>query len=561
LASIRIHSKPVKPAALGIIGREHIAARFADRDADLDTFEYQRCLQQDANGLPYVLEVAFAALEDEDQPRRIIVGTNWSPGLVNPFASLGGGYGDGLDSLLEERKAGDDEPIGLFVHLAQPRMQYTNRGKSMVAISGDVADEVTRLVTKVTAKWYKIRRDEERERSRVWRRKELLTAKKSKKQPLQDAVFSVMEQAAHDTSGNGRTEYPIRNLYYSVRPLLGEMGCKLTWSWFQKVVGKYERENGLIPLMYRDPRGFLIEPHTGNVIPLGTREVDRYEFPEYLYDKILYVEKKGFLSIFKYAGLAEKYDLGIVCAEGYANRAAKTLLSARQKQRDMTLLCLHDADPYGYNIARTLQGATEACPNHNIRVIDVGLKLQEALDLGLDTEPFIRKKALPTALEFDEIEEEYFTGEKKWQNGKRLWKCQRIELNALAKNPDEFIAWIVAKLKKHGLTKKLVPPRKYITQQAGVRRQNIVTNRVATCLSEIIGLDRMVEAVAKAMIPNIAIKNIPDAVVKWAAKPKPESWSCCVDRVIEGRADAIHDQIQRAAEDILRRTLEKRTKL
>ncbi len=384
LTALQQYSKPIKPAVLGVIGREHIAARFADHDADLDTFEYRRSLQHDANGLPYVLEVAFAALTDEYQPRRIVVGTNWSPGLVTPFASLGGGYGDGLDSLLEERKAGDDEPIVLFVHLVQPRMQYTNRGKSMVAIPHDVGHEITRLVTKVTAKWYKIRRDEERESARVWRRRELLAKKSKKKQSLQDAVFGVMAQAARDTSGNGRFEFPIRNLYYSVRPLLGELGCKLKWPWFQEVAGKYEREHGLIPLMYRDPRGFLIEPHTGNIIPLGTREVDRYEFPEYLYDKILYVEKKGFLSTFKYAGIAEKYDLAIVCAEGYATRAAKTLLSAGQEQRDMTLLCLHDADPYGYNIARTLQEATEACPNHNIRVIDLGLKLQEALDLGLD---------------------------------------------------------------------------------------------------------------------------------------------------------------------------------
>ena len=559
LTALQQYSKPIKPAVLGIIGREHIAAQFTDRGADLDAFEYQRCLQQDENGLPYVLEVAFAALADEDQPRRIVVGTNWSPGLVNPFSTLNGnGYGDGLDTLLEERMAGDDEPIVLFVHLAQPRMQYTNRGKSMVAISHDVADEITRLVTKVTSKWYKIRRAEEREASRVWNRKELLTNQKSKKQSLQDAVFSVMEQAARDTSGGGRIVFPIRNLYYSVRPLLGELGCKLAWSWFQTVVGKYEREHGLIPLMYRDPRGFLIEPHTGNTIPLGTREVDRYEFPEYLYDKILYVEKKGFLSTFKYAGIAEKYDLAIVCAEGYATRAAKTLLSAGQEQRDMTLLCLHDADPYGYNIARTLQEATEACPNHNIRVIDLGLGLQEALDLGLDTEPFIRKKALPTALEFNEIEEAYFTGEEKWQDGKRVWQCQRIELNALAKNPDTFIEWIVGKLKQHGLTKKLVPPRKHITQQAGVRRQEIVANRVAVCISEIIGMDRMVDAVTKAMISNVAIKNIPNEVVKWAAKPKPESWKHCVDRIIEGRADAIGDQIQMAAEDILRRTLEKR---
>ena len=85
-----------------------------------------------------------------------------------------------------------------------------------------------------------------------------------------------------------------------------------------------------------------------------------------------------------------------------------------------------------------------------------------------------------------------------------------------------------------------------------------MTSRVAACISEIIGMDRMVDIVTKAMIPKITVNNIHNEVTKWAAKPKPESWEHCVDRVIEGRADAIRDQIQRAAEDMLRRTLEER---
>ena len=59
--------------------------------------------------------------------------------------------------------------------------------------------------------------------------------------------------------------------------------------------------------------------------------------------------------------------------EGYATRAAKTLLSAGQEQRDMTLLCLHDADPYGYNIGGTLQEATEALPKSQHQRDPLGL--------------------------------------------------------------------------------------------------------------------------------------------------------------------------------------------
>ena len=139
--------------------------------------------------------------------------------------------------------------------------------------------------------------------------------------------------------------------------------------------------------------------------------------------------------------LGEKYDLAIVCAEGYATRAVKTLLSAAQANRKMAVLCLHDADPYGYNIARTLREATALCPDHNIDVIDIGLRLGEALDMGLQTEIFYRKNALPSALKLNDLEKEKFIGTKRIGSNqdKAVWKAERVELNALARDPDRFI--------------------------------------------------------------------------------------------------------------------------
>ena len=44
------------------------------------------------------------------------------------------GFGDSLDSLLERQWAGDDEPVVLVLHLACPRVEYTDRGKSAVVV-------------------------------------------------------------------------------------------------------------------------------------------------------------------------------------------------------------------------------------------------------------------------------------------------------------------------------------------------------------------------------------------------------------------------------------------
>jgi hypothetical protein len=79
-----------------------------------------------------VVEVAFAwcpVLEE----RRLVSGVNWSPGIANPFKRLGK-VGLSLDSVLEQQRAGREEPVVMVLHLACPRVQYTDRGKAGVVV-------------------------------------------------------------------------------------------------------------------------------------------------------------------------------------------------------------------------------------------------------------------------------------------------------------------------------------------------------------------------------------------------------------------------------------------
>jgi len=135
LKAMQEHSTAVKPAALGVIGKAHIEKRFAEMGGEMESFQYKRTLATDSDGLPNVIETAFVWLGDGNtKRRRIITGVNWSPGIVNPFRSLGAAYDDGLSALLEKRFAGESEPIIFLLHCACPRVQYTDRGKSAVAI-------------------------------------------------------------------------------------------------------------------------------------------------------------------------------------------------------------------------------------------------------------------------------------------------------------------------------------------------------------------------------------------------------------------------------------------
>ena len=131
LAAMKAHTKPVKPRRLGVIGEEHFRRRFESMGCNPKSIRYRRAMPK--RGMPYVVETAFA-MRDGDQPRMIVTGANWSSAIKNPFRSFGS-TGEGLETVLANARAGGGEPILLAVHLAHPRVEYTNRGKSEMVLN------------------------------------------------------------------------------------------------------------------------------------------------------------------------------------------------------------------------------------------------------------------------------------------------------------------------------------------------------------------------------------------------------------------------------------------
>jgi DNA topoisomerase VI subunit B len=139
LDAMKRHSRPVNPKDLGFIGKDHLAARFAAVGGNPETFRYHRAVGL-ADGIPDVIESAFAWCPNGVNQRRIITGVNWSPAIGNPFRSLGS-CGGSLDTILAEQRSGREEPIVFVLHVARPRIEYTDHGKTAVVIAGDDDDE------------------------------------------------------------------------------------------------------------------------------------------------------------------------------------------------------------------------------------------------------------------------------------------------------------------------------------------------------------------------------------------------------------------------------------
>jgi hypothetical protein len=402
----------------------------------------------------------------------------------------------------------------------------------------DLAIAIQNVAQRVTKRWAKVRRAEERAASARENREYALI--RCRRATIKDAVFSVMRQGITNASGNGAYIFPKRNLYYAVRKLIQKHTAQaLSKSNFEKIVAEWEAEHGPIEQMYCDARGFFVEPHTGNRVPLGTREVGGYFIPPWRYDKILFVEKKGFHVMLQKARLAERFDLGIMCAEGYSSEAGKLLLARAEQDQQMTILCLHDADPYGYNIARKLRWGTR--PGGHIRVVDLGLSVADALALGLEPEGFYCRRALPRGLDLNAVERQYFQDN------------LRFELNDLASDPQQFIDYVERKLKQHGCARKLVPPRDVVLPKAKQERDDLLKDAAREQLSSLLDLDALVADLVKTFARRVRVKDLPVVLKRWKAKLPAEAWDAAVGRKLAARVERLEDAISKRARVALRR--------
>jgi hypothetical protein len=132
LKAMQVQTRPVKPSRLGIIGEDHLRARLLAMGVVPGSFQYSRMVSK--NGLPWVLESAFGWKGEESEDRRTIIsGANWSAAIKNPFRSFGA-TGEGLESALTDMRVSAYEPVVFVLHLAHPRVEYTDRGKSSLVV-------------------------------------------------------------------------------------------------------------------------------------------------------------------------------------------------------------------------------------------------------------------------------------------------------------------------------------------------------------------------------------------------------------------------------------------
>jgi DNA topoisomerase VI subunit B len=483
-------SAPVKPEALGILGEAHFDAWIAN-GTDSDGFRYKRLTGIDTEGLPFVVECAFALSEDP-LLQGVHIGLNWSVPLSNPierneFTAADGDTVWGLGGLLESNRIDlDDDPICLALHIICPRFKFLERGKGSVHLPPAFAQAVSKAVLDTTREWAAVKKKQERDQRQAERLMERISRKPHEHVSVKQAAYNVIPEAYRKASGNGRYPANARQIMYAARPAIQELtGRSLDDTYFtQTLLPDYMREHAEEAANWDvvyDARGHLWEPHSGYEVGLGTLGVREYladmrstprglgiSIPDFSfqfptcgpmnrYGAILYVEKEGFLPLLRQVGLAEKYDMAIMSSKGMGTTAVRTLFEKLSGQ--VMILVLHDFDKSGFSIVGTLRRDTRRYAFTTVpRVIDLGLRLEDVLKWNLAAEDVINDSD-PTdnLMENGATPEEvaFLRGTPMFDGGRRQkYRGQRVELNAFTS--DQFIAWLEGKLQEHGV-EKVIP--------------------------------------------------------------------------------------------------------
>jgi hypothetical protein len=235
-----------------------------------------------------------------------------------------------------------------------------------------------------------------------------------------------------------------------------------------------------------DARGHFREPHTAYEFGLGTVEVRTYLSlwtsqlsprldtltlphtistwgPACRYQYALFIEKEGCDALLEQARIEERYDVALMSTKGMTVTAARQLIEALSRA-GVTILVVHDFDKPGLEILHKFTANTRRYRYTSTpTVIDLGLRLEEAQAMGLESEPVPYETQVDPKVHLrecgaTEAECAFLVTDRTIdiRHGKRhlSWVGERIELNAM--DSQQFLDWLERKLQEAGV-KKVVP--------------------------------------------------------------------------------------------------------
>jgi hypothetical protein len=353
------------------------------------------------------------------------------------------------------------------------------------------ADDIKKGLTKALTSFTAQQKAEEKSWGAMrWRKSRMMEVRGKSHTKAADEV---MKECYMKVSDNNALPAHARQIFYVARPLIEEQTDKpLKYPYFSQTllpnyIKKHAAECANWDVVY-DDRGHFEEPHTGRVIGLGTLSVRAYlrqirrmkltgaDFapafvetygPSGCFGALLYVEKEGFMPLFRRVKLAERFDIAIMSSKGMSVTAARELAEGICSNYGLPLLVLHDFDRSGIIIKDTLENDTRRYTyTRPPRVIDFGLTLD-------DIEGLLPEPADP------KIGDERLEQAGVSQEAIDFLSDQKVELNAMTSR--QLINFVEGKLQQHGIG-KVVPDAATL---AGTYKMFAANDRLAEAFDEL----------------------------------------------------------------------------
>lgn len=319
------------------------------------------------------------------------------------------------------------------------------------------------------------------------------TASAPKKYGKTELALKHFDEAFGHAKGDYST-VTARQVYYTIRTIIEQRyGLQLdkNWDmeegeqdpspWFKHfksdVLTKiFETRPDVEDAIQFEDVGVFINPFLGTELPLGTTKVRKFVNGKYSnkiwreekivfsippnlqYNKVLFVEKRGFLAAFTESGMSERLNMALIGTPGYSSRAGKRLMQYLTEECKLPVYTLHDCDLHGYNIHRVIKegGPTCAIP---LRAQKIGLSVQDVKDLKLTPEEVTDDSDYSNLMDDEGLTDEereffvkrlpskerYVPNPKKPKTTKPVKPgiYRRVELNALTN--DQLIAFVESK--------------------------------------------------------------------------------------------------------------------
>lgn len=492
LSLMRDVSKKPKPSMLGKIGDFSEDKSYINVSGEIITKDTKIFAH-----IPYSIDVYIEILEEGSNDSMLM--------MVNRSKIVGeirlqrekstklGLIGCGLGHLFDVGR----KPVHIMCNITTPYMHVTTDGKEP-----DLYRYIDPLYEAIKKSANKAKRKLAKENT-------------EKKLSQKDIISGVLEDAINKASGNGEYRYSLRQLYYAVRPYILELTEKEPdYNYFAQVITDIEANKGKdLPGLYRDARGLIYHPHSGDEIPLGTLNIEKYSRPEWTFNKILYSEKEGFFSILKETGWPEKNDCALMTSKGFASRAARDVIDLiGDTQEEIYFFCIHDADASGTLIHQALTEATRARGARKVHVINLGLDPWEAIEAGLPVETFrdeakAENRKLPVASYVDY----------EWSD----WlQTRRVELNAMSS--PQFITWLDKKFSSY--SEKVIPPKTVLKEYFEKDVKKTVSEKLAAKILSEAGFDSLVREETLSICSTINNDDLEQVVTENFEVNKKQRW-------------------------------------